>query len=386
MGNGFKASLAFGSALLLCAACGSDADESASNSTPEYRGALPTTPQMTPSGTPAPGEQTPTDGTETPEPANPTPTPNSETPAGTDAPLDTPPSMTDGTSMTPPAETPSDQTPPDDPTPPDDQTPPDDPTPPDPGGPDPNFMVFLLFGQSNMEGVPPADQQDRAENERVKVLALRDCPQRGMVHDQWYTATPSLHTCQTTLGPGDYFGKVLADALPNATIGLVPDAIAGVDIDIFRKGVVSARRGEFFLPPDNQRNSAYETMVARARLAQQVGVIRGIIFHQGESDSGEPNRSQWVNKVRGIVSDLKADLGLGDIPFLAGELLYSGCCGGFNTVVNQLPGMVPGARVISANGLNAFANDGFGNLHFDTAGQREFGRRYGQAMLDALGL
>jgi hypothetical protein len=260
------------------------------------------------------------------------------------------------------------------------------PPPVDGNAPDPNFLVFLLIGQSNMEGVPPSEAQDRTPNPRVKVLALRDCQQRGLVRNQWYDAAPSLHTCANTLGPGDYFGKAMADALPDATIGLVPDAIAGVDIDIFRKGVVSQRRGEWFLPPDNQRNSAYETVVERARLAQEVGVIRGILFHQGESDSGQP--AQWVGKVQDMVADLKADLGLGNIPFLAGELLYSpaGCCGGHNTFVNQLPSMIPGAAVVSANGLGAFAGDGFGNLHFNVGAQREFGRRYAQVMLDALDL
>jgi hypothetical protein len=232
--------------------------------------------------------------------------------------------------------------------------------------------------------VPPSEQQDRTPNPRVKVLALNNCAQRNQVYNQWYTASPSLHTCAATLGPGDYFGKTMADALPNATIGLVPNAIAGVNIDTFRKGVVSSTRGMWFYPPDNRRNSAYETVIERARLAQQVGVIKGILFHQGESDSGQ---QAWLGKVQDMLSDLKADLGLGDIPFLAGELLYSpvGCCGGHNTLINQLPGLIPGARVVSANGLGNYTGDA-GNLHFSTTGQREFGRRYATTMLDALGL
>src|SRR5262245_26852872 len=73
--------------------------------------------------------------------------------------------------------------------------------------PDPSFLIFLLIGQSNMEGAPPSEEQDRSENPRVKVLALRDCPLRSQVHDEWYTASPSLHTCGERLGPGDYFAR-----------------------------------------------------------------------------------------------------------------------------------------------------------------------------------
>jgi hypothetical protein len=247
-------------------------------------------------------------------------------------------------------------------------------------GPDPNFFLFLLFGQSNMEGVPLPEAQDRVENPRVKVLAYDNCPGLNRVYNQWYTASPPLHSCGLGVGPGDYFGKALADAYPNATIGLIPNAISGVDIDFFRKGVVSSRRGEFRIPPDNQKSSAYDLIIERARLAQQVGVIKGIIFHQGESDSGGALQAAWPGKVQGIVNDLRTDLGLGNVPFLAGELLYTGCCVGMNTTVNQLPNQITNAFAISANGLV-----GVDNFHFNLPGQRELGGRYGARMIQALG-
>jgi hypothetical protein len=242
------------------------------------------------------------------------------------------------------------------------------------GGADPNTYVFLLFGQSNMEGTPAPQAQDRETNPRVRVLAYDNCSGLGRTYNQWYTASPPLHNCGLGVGPGDYFGKTLAMQYPTKTIALVPCAIAGVDIDFFRKNVVSARRNEFRIPPDNHWTGAYEWVITRARLAQQTGVIRGILFHQGESDNGN---SQWVGKVRGIVTDLRADLGLGDVPFLAGELLYSGCCSGHNTLVNQLPGQITNAHVISATGLGAADQ-----YHFDLAGQRTFGARYGTKMIE----
>jgi hypothetical protein len=244
------------------------------------------------------------------------------------------------------------------------------------GNPDPNFHVFLLIGQSNMEGQPQPQAEDRTTDPRVQVLAYNNCPNLSRTYNEWYTAAPPLHSCYAGVGPGDYFGRALAAAYPDATIGLVPCAISGVDIDFFRKGVTSARRAEFRIPPDNHWGGAYEWVIERARLAQRSGVIRGIIFHQGESDTGQ---SVWVDKVNGMVTDLRTDLGLGDVPFIAGELLYGGCCASHNPIINRLPDVVTNSAVISASGLM-----GADTAHFDLAGQREFGARYGQKMIELL--
>lgn len=238
-------------------------------------------------------------------------------------------------------------------------------------------MVFLLMGQSNMEGAPKPAPEDETENPRVVVLAYDTCPNLGRTYDEWYVAKPPLHGCYAGVGPGDGFGKAMAAAYPNATIALVPLAVSGADIDLFRKGVVSTRRREFRIPPDNHWSGAYDWMIERARRAQRVGTIRGMVFHQGESDTGN---AAWVAKVKGLVADLRADLGIGDAPFVAGELLYSGCCGRWhNPLVAQLSAQIPGTRVVSAEGLS-----GIDAAHFDLAGQREIGQRYATAMIALL--
>jgi hypothetical protein len=246
------------------------------------------------------------------------------------------------------------------------------------GGPDPNFLLFLLIGQSNMEGWATAEAADRVQDPRVKVLGFDNCTNLGRQYNQWYTAAPPLHACFAGVGPGDSFARTLAAAYPGKTIGLVPCAISGVDIDYFRKGVVSTRRSQFRIPPDNHWAGAYDFVIERARLAQQVGVIRGIIFHQGESDNGNP---AWVGKVKEMVTDLRTDLGLGEgVPFIAGELLYTGCCSLHNGLLPQLPAQIPNAYVVSACGLA-----GADEAHFNLAGYRELGLRYAQQMLQVLG-
>lgn len=227
-----------------------------------------------------------------------------------------------------------------------------------------------------MEGVPAAESADLVTNERVEVLGYDAC--NGRTWNTWSIASPPLHRCWAGVGPGDSFGKAMAEAWPTATIGLVPAAISGVDIDFFRKGVTSSRRSEFQIPPDNTRTGAYDMVIERARIAQQTGTIVGILFHQGESDSGAGS-SAWVGKVAEMVEDLRTDLELGEVPFIAGELLYTGCCSGHNTRVHELATTIPNAHYVSASGLA-----GVDNFHFDLAGQRELGRRYAAKMLEVL--
>ncbi len=238
------------------------------------------------------------------------------------------------------------------------------------GSTEPVFHVFLLLGQSNMAGYPKAQAADKTENPRIKVLGFDACGATGRVADQWDTAAPPLHECWNgAIGPGDYFAKTLIHEYPaEDTIGLVPSAISGEKVETFMKN----------------GGSKYSWIISRAKAAQDAGgVIEGILFHQGESNCGDP---AWPSKVKTLVSDLRADLGLGNVPFLAGELLYTGNCKQHNSLVNQLPGQITKAFVVSAQGLAGDPADTQWNLHFGHDAQVTFGTRYAEKMISALGL
>ncbi len=243
--------------------------------------------------------------------------------------------------------------------------------------PDPNFHIYLMFGQSNMEGAAPIENQDRITHPRVKVMADLNCSNLGRTYGNWYTASPPLNRCYSGIGPGDYFGKTMADAMPGSvTIGLVPAAVSGTPIELYQKSAPIGRNNQNI---PTQFNGGYAWLLDMARKAQQVGVIKGIIFHQGESDTSDP---LWKHQVKEIVTDLRNDLGIGNVPFLAGELLYAdyqSCCHWHNAEVNKLPGLIPNAYVVSAMGL-----PGMDIYHFTTASYREFGRRYAQIMLEKI--
>jgi hypothetical protein len=240
---------------------------------------------------------------------------------------------------------------------------------------DSTFHIYLMFGQSNMEGQGIIEAQDRVTNPRVKMLQDSTCPNLNRVYGKWYTAAPPLNRCWGKLGPGDSFGRMLGEKAPSyvRTIGLVNVSVSGCNIYIYKKGCPDGldqySKGIPF-------NCGYAWLLDLAKKAQQVGVIKGIIFHQGETNTSDPN---WKYTVQQIVADLKSDLGLGDIPFLAGELLYAqynSCCSAHNIEINKLPALIPNAHVISAAGL-----PGGDVAHFTSASYRTLGERYAQKML-----
>jgi hypothetical protein len=259
---------------------------------------------------------------------------------------------------------------------------------------DTNFWIFLCFGQSNMEGFPgiPAEDKTNVDN-RFQVLAAVDFKPGGRYNgperkkDNWYAAIPPMCRPDSGLCPADYFGRTLVSNLPpNIKIGVVNVAVAGCKIELFDEASYQA-----YVPttaPWLQNivkiydGNPYQYLVDRAKVAQKDGVIKGILLHQGESNSGD---RQWPNKVKGIYESLLKDLNLkaGDVPLLAGELVakdQGGACAGMNPNIDDLPKTIPTAHVISATGCTK-AN----GLHFNPDGYQLLGTRYAQTMLPLLG-
>ncbi len=247
--------------------------------------------------------------------------------------------------------------------------------------PDPNFHIYLMVGQSNMEGAAPIEDQDQQTNPRVLVLQDENCPQLGASYGQWRVAFPPLIRCLSNLGlgPGDNFGKVMAaNSASQISIGLVGAAHGGQKIEYFLKNCDSynACTPTFGSTPNGFRGG-YAWLLDLARRAQQRGVIKGIIFHQGESNTGDP---EWPGRVRQFVTDIRNDLGIGNVPFIAGELPYPACCASHNPLIHQLPSIIPNAHYVTAEGLNIHDQ-----YHWDSAGVREMGRRYAVKMLSLVG-
>ena len=202
---------------------------------------------------------------------------------------------------------------------------------------DPNFYIFLSFGQSNMEGHSKPEPQDTVANDRFKVLQAVDCPDLNRKRGNWYTAVPPLSRCNTGLTPGDYFGKTLAESLPDSIkIGIINVSVGGCKIELFEKDTyesyVETAPGWMKGMIAQYDGNPYGRLLELAKIAQKDGVIKGILLHQGESNTGDKS---WPDKVEGVYDNLLVDLGLApdSVPLLAGELVSAeqgGKCASMN--------------------------------------------------------
>jgi hypothetical protein len=223
--------------------------------------------------------------------------------------------------------------------------------------------VYILFGQSNMLGIAVPESPDLVTPPHVEVLTLVECPNQQI--GEWLPAQPALHGCVggpfyvdgPGLGPGDYFGRAMAEAYPNDTILLVPNALPSLSIDDYERG-----------------KPAYQELLERSQFAQQRGTIEGLLMHQGESDTAE---GTWPARVQVVIANLKADLGVDDVPLLVGQMPVGGCCDSHNPRIAELPALIPNTHIVSSAGLGML--DG---IHFDAPSVRTFGTRYAEKMLE----
>lgn len=255
---------------------------------------------------------------------------------------------------------------------------------------DPDFHIYLAFGQSNTEGNARPEDIDRKDvPERFKVMACVDYKNPERKKGQWYRADPPLVRENTGLTPMDWFGRTMVANTPeNITIGVVPVAIGGANIDHLGKDMKPEMLDgqaewykNFFKQYDNY---PYARLVECAKEAQKSGVIKGIMMHQGETNNGNPD---WPEKVKKIYHDLLSDLNLKaeDVPLLVGETVRTemgGICGLHNSVIATMPEVIPTAHVVSSEKLPQ-AGDG---LHFTAYGYRVLGCRYAEEMLKLEGV
>jgi hypothetical protein len=239
-----------------------------------------------------------------------------------------------------------------------------------------------------MEGNAKIEAQDSIIDSRFQVMEAVNCANSGREKGKWYTAVPPLCRCRTGLTPADYFGRTLIETLPkDIKVGVINVAVGGCKIELFDKdhyqSYVSTAPQWMIGMINEYDGNPYQRLLEMAKLAQKDGFIKGILLHQGESNTGD---TTWPQKVKLVYDNLLHDLNLkpNSVPVLAGETVNAdqgGACASMNKIIATLPQTIPNAYVISSAGCQQRGD----NLHFTAAGYRELGRRYGLQMLSVLG-
>ena len=254
---------------------------------------------------------------------------------------------------------------------------------------DENFYIFLCFGQSNMEGNARPEAQDLVSpGPRFLLMPAVDDPQRGRKMGEWCEAVPPLCRPNTGLTPADWFGRTLVASLPeNIKIGVIHVAIGGIDIKGFLPDSIPSyiKRAPQWMKGmlAAYDNNPYQRLVTLAKKAQKDGVIKGILMHQGETNTGDP---QWARMVKEVYDNLCGDLQLKpeEVNLYAGNIVQAdgkGVCIGCKKQIDELPQTLHTSQVISSDNCS----NGPDRLHFDAAGYRELGCRYGEAVARFLG-
>ena len=247
-----------------------------------------------------------------------------------------------------------------------------------------------------MEGNAPVPESEQKNvDERFQLLySANDCGRGDRKKGQWYTAIPPLARCfhgsqmngqSMGFGPIDYFGRTMVENLdPAIRVGVIVVGVGGADIQLFEKNNYQSYLNS---AADWLQNYAkeygsnpYGRIIEMGKIAKEVGVIKGILVHQGETNSGQSN---WPNRLKGVYENMLNDLGLkaSEVPLLVGEVRYTGPCSGHNNVIRNVPNVISTAHVISAQDCEA-AGDQY---HFSVNGYKLLGKRYAEKMLELLG-
>jgi len=222
-----------------------------------------------------------------------------------------------------------------------------------------NLEIYLLIGQSNMAGRANIEEQDKDTLANVFLFT-------GINGKEWEKAANPLNKYSTVrkdislqkLGPGYTFAKEMAKAFKEKQIGLVVNAKGGTSIEEWKPG-----------------SELYNEAVKRAKLAMKSGILKGIVWHQGESNSSKSNL--YPTQITELIQSLRTDLGIPDLPFVAGQLSEDKPARhDFNTMILTLPSIVKFTGVVKTEGTVTMER-----THFNSASQRLLGERYAAEML-----
>jgi hypothetical protein len=201
------------------------------------------------------------------------------------------------------------------------------------------FHLFLLVGQSNMAGRGKTTAADKP-----KIVGV---------------------------GIGRAFAKEMAKDNPGATIGLIPCGVGGSPIDSWKKGA-------FYKPT---KSHPWNDALRRAKLALKTGTLKGILWHQGESDSKAGLAESYEKKLHALIARFRKELPAPNVPFIGGQMgQFAERPWSDDKKLVDLPHRELSKKVAQTGFANSDGLKHKGDkVHFDADSYRELGRRYAEA-------
>lgn len=230
-----------------------------------------------------------------------------------------------------------------------------------------NFYLFLLAGQSNMAGRGIIGDSDKVPHPRILALSK---------DGKWSPAVAPIHFDKIVAGVGlaTSFAEAIAEKYPNVTIGLIPAACGGSPISSWEPGGYHTQT----------KSHPYDDAMVRARLAMKDGVLKGILWHQGESDGKQGQAEVYEGKLRNLFQRFRKDLNAPKVPIVLGQLgqFPTKPWNEYRSMVNEahiaVANKMPKVEFVSSDGLTPNSDI----VHFDTKSLRIFGDRYAKAYFE----
>lgn len=243
--------------------------------------------------------------------------------------------------------------------------------------------VYLLIGQSNMHGGGVGfDRSLDVQFDGLNQFAGSGTNKNKIIpavdslfhHNQWISAGAPL------VGPGMEFGRQSLLAAPsNRTVLLVPAAMGATSI---------SGSADFSWDPDNTSAAVNLFKYAQAQLRAAAAThpanrVAGILWHQGEGDTGKMSTEQYLAKLQQICDLLRAEFGQ-SVPFLVGSMVPDWIgTNSTRTSIDAAHRAIASTRPFAAYVRGPAGMHQDEKLHYNAAGQREMGRRFFHALTAA---
>lgn len=189
-------------------------------------------------------------------------------------------------------------------------------------------------------------------------------------NNEWVLAKHPLHFDKPAVvgvGPGLAFALEMLSSDTSIKIGLIPCAVGGSSINAWKPGAYDS----------STKTHPYDDALRRLSVAMKNGVLKGILWHQGESDSDPKSAETYLPKLLTLIRSLREAAHQPNLPFVAGELgTYKEVYANINKIIKDLPEKVPFTAVASSEGLKEKGD----MTHFDSPSAEELGRRYALQM------
>jgi hypothetical protein len=227
---------------------------------------------------------------------------------------------------------------------------------------DTSYHLYLLIGQSNMAGRGKNTDAYKVMGDSSVLMLDKE--------NNWVPAKHPLHFDKPALigvGPGLSFGMEMAKKSGGHKIGLIPCAVGGTSINVWKPGGYD----------EATKTHPYDDMVKRLEYALKYGSLKGVIWLQGEADSNPENAAGYLLKLEELINRLRIKTGNPTLPFVAGELgRYKEAYNNINKLLKDLPNAVPFSALASSKGFTDIGD----NVHLDSESATEYGKRFAKKM------